>query len=42
MAGLKRCKVKLIPAAANEISKAVPILMAMPSRVVDIPLIQVT
>ena len=28
-------------AAANEISKAVPILMAMPSRVVDVPLLQV-
>ena len=28
-------------AAANEISKAVPILMAMPNRVVDVPLLQV-
>ena len=28
-------------AAANEISKAVPILMSMPNRVVDVPLIQV-
>ena len=28
-------------AAANEISKAVPILMAMPSRVVDVPLVQI-
>jgi len=28
-------------AAANEISKAVPILMAMPSRVLDIPLVQI-
>jgi len=28
-------------AAANEISKAVPILMAMPNKVVDVPLLQV-
>ena len=26
-------------AAANEISKAIPILMAMPSKVVDVPLL---
>ena len=29
-------------AAANEISKAVPILMSMPNRVIDVPLLQVT
>lgn len=28
-------------AAANEISKAVPILLTMPNRVVDVPLLQV-
>ena len=28
-------------AAANEISKAVPILMAMPNKVVDVPLLHV-
>ena len=28
-------------AAANEVSKAVPILMAMPNKVVDVPLLQV-
>jgi len=27
-------------AAANEVSKAVPILMALPSKVVDVPLVQ--
>jgi hypothetical protein len=28
-------------AAANEISKAVPLLNVMPSRIVDVPLLQV-